>query len=242
MNIIEMNDVFKIYKMGNIELYALQGISLQIEEGEFIAIMGPSGSGKSTLLNITGLLDRPTAGIYYFEGNLVNDLNEDQRAIIRNKKIGFIFQTFNLLSQYSALLNVELPLVYKGCSPRECRERSSYLLEKVGLFARKNHKPNELSGGEQQRVAIARALVNDPKVILADEPTGNLDTKCGNEIMEVFTLLHQEGKTILLITHNEYIASFSKRIIYLQDGKIEKGKFDEIKRMVKNSTHKYLDK
>lgn len=220
MSIIELKDIFKIYKMGRLDVYALRSVSLQISAGSFIAIMGPSGSGKSTLLNIIGLLAKPTSGFYSFEQTPVFDLNEDRIAVTRNKKIGFIFQTFNLLPQYSALFNVELPLIYSGCSPKRCRERALHLLKKVGLSGREKHKPNELSGGEQQRVAIARALANDPPVILADEPTGNLDTKCSNEIMEIFTLLHQEGKTILLVTHNEYIASFSEKIIYLQDGKI----------------------
>ncbi|MEW6619370.1 MAG: ABC transporter ATP-binding protein [bacterium] len=220
MRIIELKDIFKIYKMGSVDICALAGISLQISSGEFTAIMGPSGSGKSTLLNIIGLLDVPSSGFHYFEGEYVNNFNGDKVAMTRNKKIGFIFQSFNLLPQYSALLNVELPLVYRGAVRRECRERSLYLLEKVGLFDRRNHRPNELSGGEQQRVAIARALANTPTLILADEPTGNLDTKCGNEIMAIFISLSQEGKTILVVTHDEHIASFAKRVIYLQDGKI----------------------
>ncbi|MDI6734761.1 MAG: ABC transporter ATP-binding protein [bacterium] len=224
MNIIEIKNISKIYKMGKVDIDALKNVSLQIKMGEFITIMGHSGSGKSTLLNIIGLLDRPTSGTYYFEDARIDNLNEDELATIRNKKIGFIFQTFNLLPQYSALFNVELPLVYSGCSPKRCREIALSLLKEVGLSGRERHKPNELSGGEQQRVAIARALVNDPMIILADEPTGNLDTKCGNEIMEIFALLHQEGKTILLVTHNEHITSFSQRIIYLQDGKIIEGK------------------
>ncbi|RCK76643.1 MAG: Macrolide export ATP-binding/permease protein MacB [Ignavibacteriae bacterium] len=222
MDIIKLIQIKKIYDMGGAEeVQALRGIDLRIGKNEYVAIMGPSGSGKSTLMNIIGCLDTPTSGIYEFNGVKVSEMNDDQLAKIRNKEIGFVFQTFNLLARSNALHNVELPLIYAGVSKAQRREMAIKALEQVGLADRMHHKPNELSGGQRQRVAIARALVNKPSIILADEPTGNLDTKTGDEIMALFEKIHQQGNTIILVTHEEYIAEHAKRIIRLRDGLIE---------------------
>lgn len=222
MDIIKLIQIKKIYDMGGAEeVQALRGIDLRIGKNEYVAIMGPSGSGKSTLMNIIGCLDTPTSGIYEFNGVKVSEMNDDQLAKIRNKEIGFVFQTFNLLARSNALHNVELPLIYAGVSKAQRREMAIKALEQVGLADRIHHRPNELSGGQRQRVAIARALVNKPSIILADEPTGNLDTKTGDEIMALFEKIHQQGNTIILVTHEEYIAEHAKRIIRLRDGLIE---------------------
>lgn len=219
--IIEMKNITKTYIVGLEEVHALRGISLQVRKNEYIAVMGPSGSGKSTLMNIMGCLDTPTTGIYLFNGINVSDMNDNELAKIRNKEIGFVFQTFNLIPRSNALHNVELPLIYAGISSHERRERARQALKNVGLEDRMLHKPNELSGGQRQRVAIARALINNPSIILADEPTGNLDSKTGEEIMQLFEELHKKGNTIILVTHEEYIAEHAKRIIRIRDGLIE---------------------
>jgi putative ABC transport system ATP-binding protein len=216
-----MNNVFKTYVLGEIKVPALHAISLNIEDNEYVAIMGPSGSGKSTLMNIMGCLDTPTTGTYYLGRKDVSSLNDNQLSDIRNTKIGFVFQTFNLLPRSSALRNVELPLVYSGIPSFKRKQLAMDVLERVGLNDRMMHKSNELSGGERQRVAIARALVNKPSLILADEPTGNLDSKTGEEIIEIMQRLHEQGNTIILVTHEEYIAKQTKRIIRLRDGVIE---------------------
>lgn len=218
---ITMENVTKIYRMGEIDVAALKGVSINVSKGEFVSIMGPSGSGKSTLMNIIGCLDVPTSGNYILDGIPVGGLNDNQLAEIRNKKIGFVFQTFNLLAREEAIYNVELPMVYNNVSEKERREIAYRMLEIVGLTHRAKHKPNELSGGERQRVAIARALVNNPSIILADEPTGNLDSKTGEEIMAVFQKLNESGITIVLVTHERDIAAYSRRIIHLRDGLIE---------------------
>lgn len=217
---IQIYDMFKIYKMGDNAINALNGISLDIRRHEFVAITGPSGSGKSTLMNMLGCLDTPTSGIYLLDDIEVNSLDDDELSEIRNTKIGFVFQGFNLLSKMNAIENVELPLMYQGIGTKERLRRSQAALEKVGLGDRMYHKPTELSGGQQQRVAIARALVTDPQIILADEPTGNLDTHSGEEIMRIFHELNEKGNTIILITHENNIAEQAKRIIRVRDGEI----------------------
>ena len=224
MNIINIEHISKIYQMGLEEVHALRDISLKIVKNEYVAIMGPSGSGKSTLMNMLGCLDTPTSGKYDFTGVSVSEMTDNELAKIRNKEIGFVFQTFNLLTRSDALHNVELPLVYAGLPYTERRERAKQALIDVGLEDRIHHKPNELSGGQRQRVAIARALVSDPSIILADEPTGNLDSKTGEEIMQVLEEIHEKGNTIILVTHEEYIAEHAARIIRLKDGLVEEDK------------------
>jgi len=220
MILCQLNKVKKIYSTGKVGFPALNGIDLTIEEGEYTAIMGPSGSGKSTLLNILGFLDTPTEGKYYYQGKDVSNLDDKELARLRNKEVGFVFQNFNLLPRLTAFSNVELPLIYSGMSGKERKKRVMVMLEKVGLKERAFHRPNELSGGEMQRVAIARALVNNPSLILADEPTGNLDTKSGSEIMKIFDQLAQEGRTIILVTHDPNIAAHARRLIRITDGMI----------------------
>ncbi|MBL8125825.1 MAG: ABC transporter ATP-binding protein [Pyrinomonadaceae bacterium] len=219
---ISMENIWKTYQMGVEQLHALRDVSFQVEKGEYLAIIGPSGSGKSTLMNLIGCLDSPSKGNYWINGNLVSDMTDDELARIRNKEIGFVFQTFNLLARATALHNVELPLIYAGMRAAERHEKAMQALESVELGDRVGHKPNELSGGQRQRVAIARALVNHPSILLADEPTGALDTKTSYEIMELFEKLHQEGNTIILVTHEHDIAERAHRIITIRDGKIEK--------------------
>lgn len=219
---IELSGIKKLYQVGTQEVAALNGIDLKIYKGEFAALMGPSGSGKSTLMNILGCLDRPTCGSYKLDGREIAHLSDDELAKTRNKKIGFVFQNFNLLSKITALDNVALPLVYAGVGMKERLERTHHYLKAVGLDDRADHKPNELSGGQRQRVAIARALVNDPSIIMADEPTGNLDTKSTKEIMEIFIKLHEEGKTMILVTHEPDIAACASRQLLVVDGKITK--------------------
>ena len=218
---LKINNMVKTYKLGGEEVRALRGISLKIRRNEYLAIMGPSGSGKSTMMNILGCLDTATSGEYILEGENVSRLKDDQLAEIRNLKIGFVFQTFNLLPRSNVFHNVELPLVYSGMPASQRRKRTLEAIEKVGLADRVNHKPSELSGGQRQRVAIARALVNDPSIILADEPTGNLDSKTGEEIMQIFDFLHDAGNTIILVTHESDIAQHAHRIIKLRDGLVE---------------------
>ncbi|MBL51284.1 MAG: macrolide ABC transporter ATP-binding protein [Candidatus Marinimicrobia bacterium] len=220
MSLISLKEIFKIYNVGGEEVRALDGVDLMIQENEYLAIMGPSGSGKSTLMNMIGCLDTPTSGLYEFEGEKVHEMNDDQLASIRNRKIGFVFQTFNLLPKATAQHNVEIPLIYGNIIQNQRQSMAVKALESVGLGDRMHHKPNELSGGQRQRVAIARALVNNPSIILADEPTGNLDSKSGTEIMGIFDSLHQAGNTIILVTHEDDVASHAHRTIRLFDGKI----------------------
>ncbi len=222
MALIETQDLWKTYTMGDEEIHALRGISLQIDKGEYVAIMGPSGSGKSTLMNLIGCLDTPSKGTYLLNGKEASTMNDNELARIRNEEIGFVFQTFNLLPRATALHNVELPLIYAGISSKARLERAKAALEKVELGPRMNHKPNELSGGQRQRVAIARALVNNPSILLADEPTGNLDSKTGVEIMALFARLHEAGNTIVLVTHEADVAAHANRQILIRDGQVEK--------------------
>jgi len=218
--VIRTEGLIKTYEMGAEQVHALQGIDLEIRKGEYVAIMGPSGSGKSTLMNLIGCLDSPTSGRYWLAGRLVSDLDDDELAYIRNKEIGFVFQTFNLLPRATALHNVELPLIYNGTPAEERVQKAKLALQRVDLSDRMHHKPNELSGGQRQRVAIARALVNDPSIVLADEPTGNLDSKTGEEIMGLFENLYRQGNTIILVTHEMDIAQHAHRVIFIRDGKI----------------------
>ena len=222
MALIETRDLWKTYVMGEEEIHALRGVSIQIERGEYVAIMGPSGSGKSTLMNLIGCLDTPSKGSYLLNDKQVSEMNDNELARIRNQEIGFVFQTFNLLPRASALQNVELPLVYAGIPSRDRQKQAKDALERVELTSRMAHKPNELSGGQRQRVAIARALVNNPSILLADEPTGNLDSKTGAEIMALFAKLHESGNTIVLVTHEADIAAFAHRTISVRDGQVEK--------------------
>ena len=222
--IIQTNNIKRVFEVGSETVHALKGINLNVESGEFISIMGPSGSGKTTLMNIIGCLDTPSSGEYFLNNQLVNDLNEDQLAIIRNKEIGFVFQSFHLLAKNSALNNVLLPMKYAGADMNDAERRAKYVLEQVGLSDRINHGPSELSGGQQQRVAIARALVNKPSILFADEPTGNLDSKTGEDVMNLFKQLHQNGQTIIIITHEEEIANQAQRVITIRDGLIETDK------------------
>jgi putative ABC transport system ATP-binding protein len=223
-SIIQTIDITKIYGMGDAQVNALDGVSLQIGENEFVAIMGPSGSGKSTMMNILGCLDRPSAGSYFLAGEEISKLNKSELAMIRNKRIGFVFQSYNLLPRTSALENVMLPLLYShngNLGEGEQKEKAIKVLDAVGLADRIHHQPQELSGGQAQRVAIARALINDPTIILADEPTGNLDTRSGDEIMELFLKLHEQGRTIVMVTHEDDIAAYAQRVIHFRDGKIQ---------------------
>ena len=222
MALIDTQDIWKTYVMGSEEIHALRGLTIGIERGEYVAIMGPSGSGKSTLMNLIGCLDTPTKGSYLLNGKQVSQMNDNELARIRTQEIGFVFQTFNLLPRASALQNVELPLVYAGVQGKDRAQRARAALDKVELTSRMGHRPNELSGGQRQRVAIARALVNNPSILLADEPTGNLDSKTGNEIMALFARLHEAGNTIVLVTHEADIAAYAHRTIHIRDGKVEK--------------------
>jgi putative ABC transport system ATP-binding protein len=217
---IELADITKTYRMGEVDFTVLSGVSLSVQPGELIAIMGQSGSGKSTIMNIVGCLDRPTSGSYRFEDREISAMSDDELASIRNVKIGFVFQTFNLLARFSALKNVEVPLIYGGVPARLRRERAVPLLEKVGLADRLNHKPTELSGGQQQRVAIARALVNNPALLLADEPTGNLDSRSGEEVLRILTGLNEQGVTVIIVTHDQNVAARCRRIVNVKDGQI----------------------
>lgn len=229
MSLLQLRNIYKIYQIGSVNVNALNGVDVDVEQNEYLSIMGPSGSGKSTLMNIIGCLDTPTRGSYILDGLKIHaenmettDVSDDKLAFIRNSKIGFVFQTFNLLPRMTALHNVELPLIYSGMPRQERLQKAEYALEKVGLGDRMLHRPNELSGGQRQRVAVARALVNDPSIILADEPTGNLDSKTGQDIMELFKDLHQAGNTIVLVTHELDVAQHANRIIHVLDGKIFK--------------------
>ncbi len=219
---IRLQNITKVYQMGEEQVHALRGVSLEIKKNEYVAIMGPSGSGKSTMMNIIGCLDTPTAGLYELNGTNVSEMNDNELAKVRNKEIGFVFQTFNLLARSDVLHNVELPLIYGGVSGHDRKRLAKESIERVGLTDRSHHKPNELSGGQRQRVAIARALVTRPSILLADEPTGNLDSKTGEEIMGLFDILHKEGNTIILVTHEEDIAAHAHRAIRIRDGHIER--------------------
>ena len=220
MALIETRDLWKTYEMGSEKIHALRGVSIQIERGEYVAIMGPSGSGKSTLMNLIGCLDTPSVGSYLLNGKNVSGMNDDELARIRNEEIGFVFQTFNLLPRATAFHNVELPMIYGGMAPAERRERAKEMLRMVELGDRMSHRPNELSGGQRQRVAVARALVNRPSILLADEPTGNLDSKTGVEIIALFKRLHEQGNTIVLITHEADVAANARRVIQIRDGAV----------------------
>lgn len=222
MALIQTKDLWKTYQMGTEMIHALQGVSIEIERGEYVAIMGPSGSGKSTLMNLVGCLDTPSKGSYLLNNKQVSEMNDDELARIRNEEIGFVFQTFNLLPRATALHNVELPLIYAGVPAKVRSERAAQALDKVELADRKSHRPNQLSGGQRQRVAIARALVNNPSILLADEPTGNLDSKTGVEIMSLFARLHEAGNTIVLVTHEPEVAAHAHRTIHIRDGQVEK--------------------
>lgn len=222
MALIQTKDLWKTYQMGTELIHALQGVSIEIERGEYVAIMGPSGSGKSTLMNLIGCLDTPSKGSYLLNNKQVSEMNDDELARIRNEEIGFVFQTFNLLPRATALHNVELPLIYAGVPAKVRGERAAQALDKVELADRKTHRPNQLSGGQRQRVAIARALVNNPSILLADEPTGNLDSKTGVEIMSLFARLHEAGNTIVLVTHEPEVAAHAHRAIHIRDGQVEK--------------------
>ncbi|MGH9203190.1 MAG: ABC transporter ATP-binding protein [Vicinamibacterales bacterium] len=222
MALIETQDLWKTYVMGAEEIHALRGVSIQIDRGEYVAIMGPSGSGKSTLMNLIGCLDTPSQGSYLLNGKQVSQMNDDELARIRNEEIGFVFQTFNLLPRATALHNVELPLIYAGMPSKDRQQRALEALGKVELIDRKTHRPNELSGGQRQRVAIARALVNNPSILLADEPTGNLDSKTGEEIMGLFSRLHEAGNTIVIVTHEADIAAHAHRTVHIRDGNVER--------------------
>lgn len=218
--VIVLERIVKTYAMGDTSFNALDGVDAVIDAGAFVAIMGPSGSGKSTMMNILGCLDRPTSGAYWLDGQQVADLSDDELAEVRNKKIGFVFQNFNLLPRLSALHNVALPLTYAGIPLAERLQRANAALEAVGLGDRVNHRPNEMSGGQRQRVAIARAIINEPAILLADEPTGNLDTKSGEEVMKLFTAIHEQGRTVILVTHEPEIAAYTQRVIHMRDGRI----------------------
>ena len=219
--VIRTENIWKTYQMGTVEIHALQGVDFEVRRNEYVAIMGPSGSGKSTLMNLIGCLDSPTQGNFFINGQLVSQMDDNELAAIRNKEIGFVFQTFNLLARSTALQNVELPLIYSGIPSKERRRMAEVALDEVDLSQRMLHKPNELSGGQRQRVAVARALVNKPSILLADEPTGNLDSKTGEEILALFRELHSRGNTIILVTHERDVALHAQRIIHLRDGKIE---------------------
>jgi putative ABC transport system ATP-binding protein len=233
--IIKLQNITKIYHVGSEDVHALQEISLEIRKNEYVAVMGPSGSGKSTLMNLIGCLDTPTSGLYELNGISVSDMNDNQLAKIRNKEIGFVFQTFNLLARSDVLHNVELPLIYGGIGSGERKKMAREAIERVGLTERIHHKPNELSGGQRQRVAIARALVTQPSILLADEPTGNLDSKTGDEIMALFDKLQKEGNTIILVTHEDYIAEHADRNIRLRDGMVQKDEVVQNKRIVNHA-------
>ncbi len=220
--VIAAEDLWKVYQLGEQRVEALRGVSLTVERGEFLAIMGPSGSGKSTLMNLIGCLDTPTSGTYHLDGKLVSAMSEDELAFTRNREIGFVFQVFNLLSRASAFRNVELPLVYAGIKRAEREEKARRALERVEMKDRMSHKPAELSGGERQRVAVARALVNEPSLLLADEPTGNLDSRTGREILNLIHRLHDQGNTIIMVTHDREVASQAQRIVHIRDGRVEK--------------------
>jgi putative ABC transport system ATP-binding protein len=236
--VIKLNNITKIYHVGSEDVHALESVSLEIDRNEYVAIMGPSGSGKSTMMNIVGCLDTPTSGLYELNTINVSEMNDNQLARIRNKEIGFVFQTFNLLARSDVLHNVELPLIYGGISSAERKKMARDAIDRVGLTERIHHRPNELSGGQRQRVAIARALVTQPSILLADEPTGNLDSKTGDEIMALFDTLQKEGNTIILVTHEEYIAEHTDRIIRLRDGHIESDQAVQNKRVAVPTDHK----